>query len=504
MSEVVVIRTGTANLASVMAALGRCGAQARISAEPRDVDEADRLVLPGVGSFGAAMQTLRAGGLVEPLRRRVAAGRPTLAICLGMQLLAEGSEESLGVSGLGVIRGRARRLPASVRVPQLGWNAVEAEPGCGTLSSGYAYYANSYRLMEPPQGWRVATTDYGGRFVGAIERGAVVACQFHPELSGAWGRGLIERWLAAGRASAQAWEVHRSYRSHGTYGAAGLCPRIIPCLDVRDGRIMKGVRFANLRDAGDPAERAAVYEAQGADELVILDVSATTEGRRTALETVARVREVLSIPITVGGGVRSVDDAAALLDAGADKVSVNTAAVRDPALLTRLAERFGAQCTVLAIDAARRSAEGPETRSERGEAPWEVVVRSGTERTGIDAVAWAARACALGAGELLLTSFDRDGTRSGYDLELLGEVSRAVSVPVIASGGAATASHLGEALRAGADAVLAASIFHDGQSTVWGVKGELLAMGVPVRMDGGAEDAEKRADERGTEQGSSC
>lgn len=495
MSEVVVIRTGTANLASVMAALGRCGARARISADPRDVDEAARLVLPGVGSFGAAMGTLRAGGLVEPLRRRIAAERPTLAICLGLQLLAEGSEESPGVGGLSVIRGCATRLPASVRVPQLGWNRVEAEPGCGTLSTGHAYYANSYRLTEPPEGWRVATTEYGGRFVGAMERGAVVACQFHPELSGAWGRGLIERWLG---------EAHRSYGSHRTYGTYGLCPRIIPCLDVRDGRIVKGVRFANLRDAGDPPERAAMYEAQGADELVILDVSATTEGRRTALETVARVREVLSIPITVGGGVRSVDDAAALLDAGADKVSVNTAAVREPMLLTRLAERFGAQCTVLAIDAARRSAEGPETRSERGEAPWEVVVRSGTERTGIDAVEWTSRACALGAGEILLTSFDRDGTRSGYDLELLGEVSRAVSVPVIASGGAATASHLGEALRAGADAVLAASIFHDGQSTVWGVKGELLAMGVPVRMDGGAEDAERRADERGTEQGSSC
>ncbi len=249
--------------------------------------------------------------------------------------------------------------------------------------------------------------------------------------------------------------------------------RIVPCLDFRNGRVVKGIRFQGLRDAGDPVERAAAYEAQGADELVMLDVGATPEGRANAAETVAAVRRSLRIPLTVGGGLRTVDDAARLLDAGADKVSVNTAAVEDPGLLTRLAERFGRQCVVLALDAAREDPAQP--------GPWEVVVRSGKERTGRSAVAWAVEAADLGAGEILLTSWDRDGTQSGYDLPLLSAVVGAVEVPVIASGGAASAAHLREALAAGAEAVLAASIFHDGHTTVAEVKARLARDGVGVR-----------------------
>ncbi len=245
--------------------------------------------------------------------------------------------------------------------------------------------------------------------------------------------------------------------------------RIIPCLDVRDGRVVKGIRFQGLRDAGDPVEQAARYAAEGADELVILDVSATPEGRGNAVDTVARVRAVLDVPLTVGGGVRRVEDAEALLSAGADKVAVNSAAVADPALITALAERFGVQCTVLALDAAR------------SEAGWEVVVLSGQRRTGIDVVAWAVEAEARGAGEILLTSWDRDGTGEGYDLELLAAVRAAVSVPIIASGGAAHAGHLAEALEAGADAVLAATIFHDQRTTVGSVKEALFSLGLPMR-----------------------
>ena len=249
-----------------------------------------------------------------------------------------------------------------------------------------------------------------------------------------------------------------------------ITARIIPCLDVRDGRIVKGIRFQGLQDAGDPAERAAAYEAQGADELVILDVSATTEGRKTAAETVRRVRDVLSIPLTVGGGVRSVDDARRLLDAGADKVAVNTAAVRDPSVITAIAERFGRQCAILALDAAAREGGG-----------WEVVVSSGRERTGRDAIAWAREAVARGAGEIVLTSWDRDGTRLGYDLDLLAAASSAVPVPIVASGGADSAEHLLQGLRAGADAVLAASIFHYGETTVGEVKAYLADHGIEVR-----------------------
>jgi cyclase len=248
-----------------------------------------------------------------------------------------------------------------------------------------------------------------------------------------------------------------------------LTARIIPCLDVSHGRVVKGIRFQGLRDAGDPAERAVVYERQGADEIVILDVSATPEERGNQVETVARVRARLGIPLTVGGGIRALDDARALLEAGADKVSVNTAAVQRPALLAEIAERFGRQCTVLAIDAARRG-DG-----------FEVLIKGGREGTGIDAIAWAHEATTSGAGEVLLTSWDRDGTRSGYDLELTRAVADAVRVPVIASGGAATPAHLKAAFDAGADAVLAASIFHDDDMTVADVKRALADLGVRVR-----------------------
>jgi imidazoleglycerol phosphate synthase cyclase subunit len=248
-----------------------------------------------------------------------------------------------------------------------------------------------------------------------------------------------------------------------------LTKRIIPCLDVAHGRVVKGVRFQGLRDAGDPAERAALYEAQGADEIVILDVAATPEGRGHQHETVRRVRAVLSIPLTIGGGVRTAEDAAALLEAGADKVSVNTAAVDRPDLLADISRRFGAQCCVLAID-ARQNGE-----------MFEVLVKGGRAGTGKDALAWAEQAQALGVGEILLTSWDRDGTRSGYDLALTGAVAQHVHVPVIASGGANSAEHIRQAFEAGADAVLAASIFHDGDTTVGDVKTYLADNGVEVR-----------------------
>lgn len=255
-----------------------------------------------------------------------------------------------------------------------------------------------------------------------------------------------------------------------------IAPRIVPCLDVRDGRVVKGVQFANLRDAGDPVELAAAYEAQGADELVILDVSATPEGRANATETVAAVRAVLSIPLTVGGGVRAVEDGARLLDAGADKIGVNTAAVLRPQLLYELAERFGSQCVVLALDAARTV-----EKIDRGGSGWEVVTQSGKQRTGRCAVEWTVQAVELGAGEVLATSWDQDGTRAGYDLELLSALRERVPVPVIASGGASSAGDLARGLEAGADAVLAASIFHDAETTVSAIKQELLTLGIEVR-----------------------
>lgn len=251
-----------------------------------------------------------------------------------------------------------------------------------------------------------------------------------------------------------------------------LAKRVIPCLDVDAGRVVKGTRFVDLRDAGDPAELAARYDAEGADELVFLDITATVEGRESTYEVISRTAEQVFIPLTVGGGVRDEDDVRALLRAGADKVSLNTAAVRDPSVLSRCADRFGTQCVVVAIDA------------KRADGHWEVFVDSGRTATGRDAVSWATEATAeRGAGEILLTSMDRDGTGEGYDIELLRAVSDAVRVPVVASGGAGELRHFAEALTAGgADAVLAASRFHFGKLTLRQVKEYLGDQGIPVRI----------------------
>ena len=262
----------------------------------------------------------------------------------------------------------------------------------------------------------------------------------------------------------------------------GLTVRVIPCLDVSHGRVVKGVHFENLRDlpgaAGDPAEAAARYAAQGADEIVFLDITAAPERRGTDLAWVRRTAERVFVPLTVGGGVRSVEDAAALLRAGADKVGVNSAAVERPELLEELAHRFGSQCVVLSID-ARRPLAG---QAAAGSGPeWQVMSRGGRTPTGREAVAWAREGVERGAGEILLTSIDADGTRDGYDLELLREVVGAVDVPVIASGGAGRIEHLADALATGAAAVLAASIFHEGTHTVTEVKHLLASVGYPVR-----------------------
>jgi cyclase len=247
--------------------------------------------------------------------------------------------------------------------------------------------------------------------------------------------------------------------------------RVIPCLDVDSGRVVKGIGFVDLRDAGDPVELAARYDAAGADELVLLDITATSDKRATVVELARRAADEVFIPFTIGGGVRSVEDAQAVLDAGADKVSVNSAAIARPELIDELARTFGAQCVVLAID-AKSSGDG---------LGWEAHVAGGRTPTGRDAVRWAGEGAERGAGEILLTSMDRDGTAAGYDVALTAAVAGAVSVPVIASGGAGELEHLVRAVEAGADAVLCASIFHYGRHTVGEVKEFMVRAGVPVR-----------------------
>lgn len=251
-----------------------------------------------------------------------------------------------------------------------------------------------------------------------------------------------------------------------------LSVRIIPCLDVHGGRVVKGVKFTELRDAGDPVAVAAAYEKQGADELVFLDITASSDERRTMLDVVERTADQVFMPLTVGGGLRSVEDIRTMLNAGADKVSLNTSAIKDPALVKEAARKFGSQCIVVAID-AKMVAPGK----------WEVFTHGGRNPTGLDAIEWARRAHALGAGEILLTSMDRDGTAAGYDIPLNAAVSAAVEVPVIASGGAGSLEHLADVLKqGGASAVLAASIFHFGTYTVQQAKEYLRSAGLPVRL----------------------
>ena len=250
-----------------------------------------------------------------------------------------------------------------------------------------------------------------------------------------------------------------------------LAKRIIPCLDVRDGRVVKGVNFVNIRDAGDPVELARFYSDQGADEIVFLDITATHEARKTVADVVERTAEQVFVPLTVGGGIRTLDDFRELLRAGADKISVNSAAVARPELITEAAERFGSQCVVLAVDAR-----------SRGDGTWEVVVAGGRKPTGLDLLEWVNKGEALGAGEILLTSMDADGTKAGFDLPMTKAVTEAVGIPVIASGGCGSLSHFAEVFEeTGCDAALAASLFHFGELTVPQVKDYLRTRNIPVR-----------------------
>jgi len=266
-----------------------------------------------------------------------------------------------------------------------------------------------------------------------------------------------------------------------------LAARVIPCLDVESGRVVKGVNFIDLRDAGDPVELARRYDLDGADELVLLDITASSDDRAIMLDVVRRCADVLSIPLTIGGGIRTIEDARVLLAAGADKVSINTAAVVQPELIDAIAAAVGSQSVVIAVDARRIASPTGELGGGKSGFRWEVLTHGGRRTTGLDVVEWIRESVARGAGEVLLTSMDRDGTREGFDLELLAAVTSAVGVPVIASGGAGSAAHMADAVaEGGASAVLAASILHFGDVTVTAIKQEMATRGIPVRLDRGA------------------
>ncbi len=462
---VTIMDYGSGNVGSLAKALARLGVEHRLACDPEAIAASDRVILPGVGHFGAVMAALEQRGLRAPILQYLRSGRPFLGICVGLQVLFEGSEEAPGVAGLGLWPGTVRRFaPGPHKVPHVGWARPQAiQPSrllAGLGAEAAFYFTHSYYVPAgAPTTHRV---DYNNRFLAAAEAGAVAGAQFHPEKSGAAGLAVLANFAGAAPLSPAPALVAGV--------AAGPMRRLIACLDVRGGRVVKGVSFVNLRDCGDPAALARAYNQAGVDELMLLDIAASPEERPILLDTVRRVAAELFVPFAVGGGVRGLADAAALLQAGADKVSVNTAAVARPELIEELARDLGSQAVVAAIDA----------RSRPG--GWEVCVNGGRVPTGREVVAWAREAEQRGAGEILLTSMDRDGGQAGFDCELPRAVSAAVAIPVIASGGAGTAADLAEVLgRGGADAVLAASILHDGRVTIADLKRELAAAGIAVR-----------------------
>jgi len=505
--KVAVVDYGIGNLRSAHRALTHLGADARLTSSVAEIEASDAVVLPGVGSFGACALALREHGLEAPLKQAVASGVPFMGICIGMQLLFQGSEESPGAEGLGILNGVVRMLPPSVKRPQMQWNRVQWPVAPGAASSRsvlldglramdeggeFFYFVHSYapELREETTG--VCT--YGVAFTACLEKDNIFATQFHPEKSSRAGLKVLGNFLAhartktPGRASKPVVRNEHTPRQLSSGTATSQVPsyvRVIPCLDMAAGRVVKGVRFEDLRDAGDPAELALRYDGEGADEVTFLDVAASAENRDTLINVVARTAEQLFVPLTVGGGVRKLEDARSLLRAGADKVSVNSAAVANPELVTEMALELGNQCVVVAIDARRRG--DSMQRSEELKSPprqgWEVYTHGGRNPTGLDALEWAQRCEQAGAGELLVTSMDADGMRAGFDIALLKEITKRVNIPVIASGGAGTPEHLLEAVQlGGADAVLAASIFHYGHYSIHQIKSYLSNNGILVRQ----------------------
>jgi imidazole glycerol-phosphate synthase subunit HisF len=487
------------NLTSVRKALAAAGAEVFTPEAASQLAGADGLIVPGVGHFEAT--AVLDGPWREAILAHARAGKPLLGICLGLQFLFEGSTEAPGLPGLGLLPGQCGRLGpdwdrevvltaagwAEFKVPHVGWNAVNpTRPStilAGVAPGAQAYFTHSFAA---PIGEATAATTTTGpnTFASVVERGAIFGLQFHPEKSGDAGLAMLRNFCnriqgAPGAPPDAAYDGLVSAPKNVAGTAHHASKRIIACLDVRDGQVVKGVKFEGLRSAGDPAELAARYNVEGIDEVVILDVTATLETRRALAKTIGEVARSLFIPLAVGGGIRTEADAAAVVEAGADKVSLNSAALADPDLISRLAVRYGSQAVVVAIDAKR----GPTAAGADGFA---VYARSGTSAAGRDAVEWAREAASRGAGEILLTSMDRDGTRSGFDCELTAAVSRAVSIPVIASGGAGSFDHFVDVFTRGrADAALAASIFHFSEHGVADLKQHLASAGIPMRIAAG-------------------
>lgn len=521
---------GAGNVRSLRNAIHKLGFQLTDIRRPEDILKAERLIFPGVGSFGAAMQRLHDLGYIEPLQEYLRARRPFLGICIGLQSLFEGSEESPGIDGLGLIPGRIRRFEAGdLAVPHMGWNGLRPErdaPLLADYGGEKLYFVHSYRAVREPANadWVLASTDYGGEFIGAVQQGDVAAFQFHPEKSGAAGLGLLQRFLEGGprQVPAGSWPA--------ATGPTRLAKRIIACLDVRtndagDLVVTKGDQYdvreeGEVRNLGKPVELARRYYEEGADEITFLNITAFRDfplQDQPMLEVLRRTSENVFVPLTIGGGIRAFTDARgrdySALDvadeyfrSGADKVSIGSDAVHTverylqqggkdgTSAIERIAAVYGNQAVVISVDPRRvyvRSPEETDHHTVRTAVPgpggeeycwFQCTVKGGREGRDIDAVQLA-RACEdLGAGEILLNSIDRDGTGAGFDLELIRAVRDAVGIPVIASSGAGNAEHFAEVFEAtGAEAALAAGIFHRREVPIEAVKALLRGRGIEVR-----------------------
>ena len=525
---------GAGNVRSVRNAIRKLGYELVDVRSPEDILAAERLVFPGVGAFGAAMRRLYDLGYVEPLRAYLQEGRPFLGICIGLQCLFEGSEESPGVAGLGLIPGQVRRFEAGpLSVPHMGWNGlrlVGASSLLGDHDGEKLYFVHSYHAEARPENaeWVAALTDYGTPFVSAVHRGRVAAVQFHPEKSGAAGLRLLQRFLASSEPVVGAGRTRRS--DELPTEETRFAKRIIACLDVRtndagDLVVTKGdqydVREAGaVRNLGKPVDLARRYYEEGADEITFLNITGFRDfplADQPMLEVLRRTSEQVFVPLTIGGGIRAFTDAdgraysaldvaAEYFRSGADKISIGSDAVATveqyrerggpdgSSAIEQIAEVYGNQAVVISIDPRRVYVSSPE-ETERpvietaltgpgGErfCWFQCTVKGGREGRDVDAVELAQVCERLGAGEILLNSIDRDGTGSGFDLELISAVSDAVAIPVIASSGAGCPAHFTEVFaKTQAEAALAAGIFHRGEVAIAAVKSELETQGIEVR-----------------------
>ena len=520
---------GAGNVRSLRNAIHALGFSLTEIARPDDILKAERLIFPGVGAFGAAMERLHRLGYVAPLREYLAAGRPYLGICIGLQTLFEGSEESPEVSGLGIIQGKIRRFDSgSLAVPHMGWNDVRLERG-SALFGDYAgeklYFVHSYYAAPTAENeaWHLAKTDYGRPFLSAVQHGQVAAVQFHPEKSGAAGLRLLRRFLAGAQAPA-------AIGAGGDQTKTRLAKRIIACLDVRtndagDLVVTKGDQYdvreaGKVRNLGKPVELAQRYYEEGADEITFLNITAFRDfplADQPMLEVLQRTSERVFVPLTIGGGIRAFRDASgcsysaldvanAYFRSGADKISIGSDAVAavegylrrgtkdGSTAIEQIAHLYGNQAVVISVDPRRVYVHSPgETRHQTIETTtpgpqgerycwFQCTVKGGREGRDVGAVELAQACEQLGAGEILLNSIDRDGTGSGFDLELVAAVRSSVGIPVIASSGAGCVEHFAEVFAAtGVEAALAAGIFHRREVPIQAVKAYLIGQGIEIR-----------------------